>query len=81
MVQTLPSIDSIHNEEKVSSISINASGDKILIGDCKGNVLIYSFGKDGLNLEHSITLRSTIIDVIWHNEKFIVLDEVEGVHM
>lgn len=81
MVQTLPSIDSIHNEEKVSSISINASGDKVLIGDCKGNVFLYSFGKDGANLENSFTLRSTIIDVIWHNEKFIVLDEVEGVHM
>lgn len=81
MVQTLPAIDSIHNEEKVSSTSINPSGDKILIGDCEGNVFLYSLGKGGANLENSFTLKSTIIDVIWHNESIIVLDEVEGVHM
>ena len=51
MVQTLPSIDSIHNEEKVNTISINASGDKVLIGDCKGSVLLYSLDEKGQHLE------------------------------
>jgi hypothetical protein len=81
MVQTLPSIDSIHNEEKVSAISVNASGDKVLIGDCKGSVLLYSLNEKGQNLENTFKFSSAIIDVIWHNEKFLVLDEVEGVHM
>ena len=81
MVQTLPSIDSIHNEEKVNAISINASGDKVLIGDCKGNVSLYSLSQDGQHLENTFIFSSSIIDVIWHNEKFLVIDEVEGVHM
>jgi PAS domain-containing protein len=81
MVQTLPSIDSIHNEEKVNAISINSSGDKVLIGDCKGNVSLYSLSQDGQHLENTFIFSSSIIDVIWHNEKFLVIDEVEGVHM
>ena len=81
MVQTLPSIDSIHNEEKVKAISVNASGDKVLIGDCKGSVLLYSLDETGQHLENTFKFSSPIIEVIWHNEKFLVVDEVEGVHM
>lgn len=81
MVQTLPSIDSIHNEEKVNTISVNASGDKVLIGDCKGTVLLYSLDEKGQHLENTFKFSSAIIEVIWHNEKFLVVDEVEGVHM
>ena len=81
MVQTLPSIDSIHNEEKVNAISINATGNKVLIGDCKGTVLLYSLDEEGQHLENTIKFNSAIIEVIWHNAKFLVLDEVEGVHM
>ena len=81
MVQTLPSIDSIHLEEKVNAVSVNDSGDKVLIGDCKGTVFLYSLEHDGQHLKKSIRLTSPIISVIWHNEKFLVVDEVDGVHM
>ena len=81
MVQTLPSIDSIHLEEKVNAVSVNDSGDKVLIGDCNGTVFIYSLNHDGQHLEKSLRLSSPIMSVIWHNEKFLVVDEVDGVHM
>ena len=81
MVQTLPSIDSIHLEEKVNTVSVNDSGDKVLIGDCNGTVFIYSLDQDGQHLEKSLRLSSPIMSVIWHKEKFLVVDEVDGVHM
>ena len=81
MVQTLPSIDSIHLEEKVNAVSVNDSGDKVLVGDCKGTVFLYSLEHDGQHLKKSIRLSSPIISVIWHNEKFLVVDEVDGIHM
>jgi len=81
MVQTLPSIDSIHLEEKVNAVSVNDSGDKVLIGDCNGTIFLYSLTQDEQNLEKSLRLNSPIISLIWHNEKFLVVDEVDGVHM
>ena len=76
MVQTLPSIDSIHLEEKVNAVSVNDSGDKVLIGDCNGTVFIYSLDQNGQHLEKSLRLNSPIMSVIWHKEKFLVVDEV-----
>ncbi|MGB2037425.1 MAG: hypothetical protein ACPHX8_03080 [Candidatus Poseidoniaceae archaeon] len=81
MVQTLPSIDSIHLEEKVNAVSVNDSGDKVLIGDCNGTIFLYSLTQNEQNLEKSLRLNSPIISLIWHNEKFLVVDEVDGVHM
>ena len=55
MVQTLPSIDSIHLEEKVNAVSVNDSGDKVLIGDFNGTIFLYSLTQDEQNLEQSLS--------------------------
>ena len=81
MVATLPVIDALHQKTSVTAIALHATSGILLIGNSDGLVQCVDLegGKNAVLAK--IHVNSRIIDVSWCNNKIVILDETNGLHM
>ena len=81
MVETLPVIDALHQGATVTEIALHPTSGILAIGNVEGEILCIDLGIPSYDETFSIQLESKIVGLEWINNKLVVLDETNGLHV